>query len=74
MSDCLRLLGMLLLPFTKKETPIDSRADRRSRMRTAPITKEPEAPRYFSGNRASPLLVSDWTKRWSGPKGAGAFW
>ena len=36
-------------------------------MTAAPITREPEAPRKFSGNRVSPLQASDWAK--SGDRG-----
>ena len=55
--------------LTAEEVPValkqssSPRAVRRSRTPTTPITRGPEAPRYFSGCPVSPLLASDWTEK-----------
>ena len=61
-AESLQRLTAEEVPAVLKQSP-STRAVRRSRTPTAPITRGPEAPRYFSGCPVSPLLASDWTEK-----------
>ena len=61
-AESLQRLTAEEVPAVLKQSP-STRAVRRSRTPTVPITRGPEAPRYFSGCPVSPLLASDWTEK-----------